>query len=440
MPEAKETVRCEDAAEARYGAGALMRELARQRVRPVLAQAAAGPFAACAVLRVSVRAVLASEPACAGLLAAVIALTRAQQPLTLSLTDLGREACATDNLEAFCRLLAAGLAAEGLAADGLATSVHSHALPLHAYGVICGALLGGGRRYVMLDALQLRHQEAARARREAERNWAVLWQRRAAPPRLVPAYAAAVTTRCPLLGDEAALAVLPASGLQVPMGSAWLPLEVNLTDFSDGRGRLDGACLEQCLRRAAELADRLLDMLRWPLPGLAADARLNRRLAFCLGGIGDLVTERGADPADLGCLEWIDGVVADVHAALWRGTRERAAAAGPLPALLESDPAAAAVCDAHRLAWRQRWRAALATAGVRNRNLLALSPAAVLPAEGDGGRFADLLPVLRHADVFRFAPEPARSFADCTQFIRFHRRAWAVIRRRNAASLVAAGA
>ena len=47
---------------------------------------------------------------------------------------------------------------------------------------------------------------------------------------------AGVRTGCPLLGDEAAAAVLPSHGIQVPPGSAWLPIGVHLPRFADDKG------------------------------------------------------------------------------------------------------------------------------------------------------------------------------------------------------------
>jgi hypothetical protein len=311
---------------------------------------------------------------------------------------------------------------------------------LQAYLLICTALLGHGPRYVILDSLQMRHHDIDLVQAEADRNWSFLWQRRNASPTLVPAYAASVTTRCPLLGDEAATSVLPELGLQAPVETAWLPMELDLPDFSDGQGRLRWASLQRALEIAVDAGDRLLDYLRWPLPQQQSDAWQNRRLAVSVGGIADLVVERGADPADLRCLQWIDKTIARVHALLWNRSRAQAQRTEPLPALLSTCPAVRWHCDIKKNDWDLRWRRAVQNSAVRHRNMLVMSPYSVLPSgAGAVGDFVDLLPVLHHADAFSFSRPRLDGFRSRDEFVNFHRRAWAVMQRRNAASLVAAG-
>lgn len=412
--------------------------LHRLKIRPRLLRTPKGFTAGGAVLRVGVRDVLSSEPAREKLLRRLALLLRQRVPVTLALAGFGAGDGAISALEVLCGFLREALQAAGLSTAGLGVSIHSHVLPLPAFSLISGALLGAGPRYVLLDSLQLRHHEDERTRSAAERNWSFLWQRRGLP--LVPAYASAVTTRCPLLGDEAAVGILPELGLQVPPETAWLPLEIDVTDFSNGRGRLHLRDLDEALRLAVDKADLLLDRLDWPLPELAVDAWQNRRLAMSVGGIGDLVAERGADPGDLRTLQWIDRLVTRVHAVLWQRSRARALEAEPLPALLSSDFGAAFANDAHRCDWQARWRRALANAAVRHRNMLVMSPYCLAPATAHGiAAFADLLPVLHHADGFGFAGPRPDAFRNRIEFKSFHRRAWAVMQRRNAASLVAAG-
>lgn len=422
------------------GAAALAAELGKLGIRPQLLRTPEGFTAGGAALRIDVAEVLCGEPKRERLLQRLALLLRQQVPVTLGLCGFGSGDKAITELEVLCGFLRDRLSAAGLSTQGLGVSVHSHVLPLPAYALICGALLGNGPRYVMLDGLQLRHHEDERARSEAERNWSFLWQRRQLPPSLLPAYASSVTTRCPLLGDEAAMTMLPALGLQAPPETAWLPLEVDLTGFSDGRGRLRLGDLEEALRHAVDEADELLDRLYWPLPEIAADAWQNRRLAVFVDGVGDVVAERGSDPRDLHTLQWIDSVITRIHTVLWQRSRRLALAAEPLPALLRNEPGAAFVSDVHRCDWQARWRQALANAAVRHRNMVVMSPYAVLPRRASGiDGYADLLPVLHHADAFCFAGPRTSAFKNRREFMHFHRRAWAVIQRRNAASLVAAG-
>lgn len=423
------------------GIARLAADLRSAGVEPRLLRTARGIGAGGAALPVSLRSALLLSPEGERTLKNVAALVRDGVPLTLCLREAGGGDAGTEALEAFCRRLRDALGAAGQLPDGIGVSLQSHGVPLKAYLLITAALLGTGPRYVLFDSLQMQHHENRRVQRETEENWAFLWRRRGGRPPLLPAYAAGVTTRCLLSGDEAATAVLPELGLQVPAGSAWLPLALRLPDFSDGRGRLCTDALEHALCSAVELGERLLDCLRWPDPVLRQDAVCNRRLAIAVGGIGDLVVERGADPGDLATLKWIDEVVGRLHAILWERSRELARRLGPLPSLLQSEPAAAWSCDRKRSDWQLRWRRTLADAGVRHRNLLVLSPYSVLPAGATAAsEYVDLLPVLEHADAFHFAEPPASCFRSVSEFAGFHRRAWAVMQRRHAAGFVASGA
>ncbi len=432
--------RCADAA-APPAVGELSAELRSAGVEPRLLKVAGGVSAGGVALPVSIRAALRLSAERERVLGNITALVRGNVPLTLSLRDVGGDDAGTKALEAFCTEVRKALCAAGQPTDGIGMSLSSHGVPLKAYLLITTAVLGAGPRYVLFDSLQMRHHEDRRVQRATEENWSFLWCRRSARPPLLPAYAASVTTRCVLSGDEAATTVLPELGVQVPAGTAWLPLVLHLPDFSDGRGRLSWDALEHALGAAVEQGERLLDQLRWPDPVLERDARRNRRLAIAVGGIGDLVLERGADPADLAALQWIDGVVARLHGFLWERSRRLARRLGPLPSLLQSEPAPSWSCDRKYRDWQLRWRRTLAEAGVRHRNLLALSPYSVLPAAAtSAAEYVDLLPVLEHADAFHFAAPPAAAFRSVSEFAGFHRRAWAVMQRRNAAGFVATGA
>jgi hypothetical protein len=428
------------AAQAPGGIEALVAQLGAARIRPRLLESGNGPTAGGVALRASVQKALLSPMASEYLMRRVITLVHERVPLTLALCELGNADEAIKALEDFCHILRAALLAEGLSCSGLGVSVQSHVLPLQAYLLICTAILGRGPRYVLFDSLQMRHHDNELVQAEADSNWSFLWSRREAAPAVVPAYAASVTTRCPLLGDEAATSVLPEGGLQAPLETAWLPMLLHLPDFSGGRGRLQWDALCFALETAVDAGDRILDHLHWPLPQQRSDAWQNRRLAICIGGIGDLVAERGADPGDLRCLHWIDKTVARIHALLWNRSRSLAQQTEPLPALLSNCPAVRWDCDIKRSDWDLRWRRAVANSAVRHRNMLVMSPYAVLPERSPAGsNFVDLLPVLHHADAFSFANPRVADFRSCAEFANFHRRAWAVMQRRNAASLVAAG-
>ena len=422
------------------GLEALAASLEAHRVTPRLVKCDSGVSAGGVALRISVQKTLLSPMASEHMMRRVAMLLHQNVPLTLSLCELGAEDEAIRALEDICGLLRQTLSSEGLGLARVGLSMQSHLVPLQAYLLVSAAILGRGTRYVMLDSLQMRHHDNNVVQAEAERNWLFLWSLRETSPTLVPAYAASVTTRCPLLGDEAATCVLPEAGLQAPVETAWLPMDVDLADFTDGNGRLQWEALQRALEHAVDIGDRIFDHLHWPLPQQRSDAWQNRRLAVSVRGIGDLVLERGADPADLRCLQWIDGIIARVHALLWNRSRALAQRTEPLPALLCEAPAVRWDCDIKKSNWDLRWRRAVASSAVRHRNLLVMSPYSVLPVRtAAGGGFADLLPVLHHADAFSFASPRVQGFRSCDEFANFHRRAWAVMQRRNAASLVAAG-
>ncbi len=421
--------------------GRLAAELRSAGIEPRLPRTAAGITAGGVALPVSVQSALLLPSEGERVLRHIAALVRANVPLTVSLRDVGGGDAGTEALETFCTRLRDALCAQGQPPDGIGVSLQSHGVPLKAYLLVTTALLGAGPRYVLFDSLQMQHHDDARVQRATEENWSFLWRRRGARPPLLPAYAACVTTRCVLAGDEAATTVLPELGIQVPPGTAWLPLVLHLPDFSDGRGQLCREALEHALRSAVELGEKLLDCLQWPDPVLERDAGRNRRLAIAVGGIGDLVVERGADPGDLAALQWIDGVIGRLQAFLWDCSRVLARRLGPLPSLQQSPPAAAWSCDRKYRDWQLCWHRTLEDAGVRHRNLLVLSPYSVLPANASSAAdYVDLLPVLAHADAFHFAASPAAAFCSVSEFAGFHRRAWAVMQRRNAAGFVASGA
>jgi len=361
-------------------------------------------------------------------------------PVTLSLKELGPDEAAIDALESFCSVIRQFFGGDKTRLSRIGLSLRSHQIPLQAYLLISRTLLGSGPRYVVLDSLQMKHHENSRVQEETEKNWSFLWRQREIERPLLPAYGSAVRTGCPLLGDEAAEAVLPAYGLQVPAGSAWLPIRLHLPRFADDKGQVGWPLLQSALESCIDLGDQLLDVLSWTTACQRSDAMLNRRLAIIVSGIGDLVQLHGNDPGCLKCLQWIDGIMRRVRKILWDRSHVIAGQTGLLPALARSDPSGGLCDHSHRQSWQRRWHLAVASSAVRHRNLLVMSPYSVLP-EGcdDTSGYADLLPVLSHADAFAFDGQPALRGWNIGHFRKFHTRAWAVMQQQNARSLIAAG-
>jgi len=407
---------------------------------PGLLRSGSGIIAGGADLQVWPQELAQSDMATEHFLRHVAALIHDGVPITLSLRELGSGDSGIQVLEDFCSRLCSALGANKALMSGIGLSLHSHQIPLQAYFLISRTLLGCGPRYVILDSLQMQHHDQVRVQEETDRNWSFLWRQRNSETSLIPAYGAGIRTGCPLLGDEAAEAVLPLHGTQVPAGSAWLPIGLHLSRFADDNGQICWPRLQTAVDGCIDLGDQLLDVLSWPTPRQRSDAWLNRRLCILLTGVGELVQKRGMDPADLKSLRWVDETILRVRKALWGRSHVIAGRSGLLPALVRSDPSGGLCDHSHRQDWQRRWRLALVNSAVRHRNLLVMSPYSVLPEEGDDqARFTDLLPVLAHADAYAFAGKPPLNDWNIKDFMRFHSRAWAVMQRRNARSLIAAG-
>lgn len=409
-------------------------------LRPGLLRGKSGLTAGGADLQVWPRELDQSKLAAGHFLGRVAALIDGGIPVTLSLRELGPCDSGIQVLEDFCSRLRNSLGADKPLMSKIGLSLRSHQIPLQAYFLISRTLLGCGPRYVILDSLQMQRHKNDRVQEETDRNWSFLWRQRKVEASLIPAYGAGVRTGCPLLGDESAEAILPLHGIQVPAGSAWLPIGLHLTRFADGNGQINWPLLQTALEGCIDLGDQLLDVLGWPTACQRSDAWLNRRLGIVISGIGDLVQKRGVDPAGFKCLQWLDQIILRVRKTLWDRSRVIAGQTELLPALARSDPSEDLCDHAHRQNWQRRWRLALANSAVRHRNLLVMSPYSVLPEGGDVEvGFTDLLPVLAHADAYAFAGKPTLNGWNIRDFKNFHSRAWAVMQGRNARSLIAGG-
>ncbi|MEM9208784.1 MAG: hypothetical protein AAGA61_06030 [Pseudomonadota bacterium] len=252
---------------------------------------------------------------------------------------------------------------------------------------------------------------------------------------------AGVRSGCPLLTAESANTVLPGIGISAPANTAWLSLGVDLVRFADRHGRICAKRLANALDVCVEAGDELMTHLSWVSPAQTADARKNRRLGISITGVGDLVVQSGDDPASLDCLYRWDRLLAAIHRRVWRRSRELAQRDGALPALTEHQPSARWCDDSQRRAWADRWFAAVKDAQVRHRNLLVLSPYALLPrGHGSHVAFADLLPVLAHADALSFSCPAGFRGWQAVDIKTFMGRMRAQIRRFNATAFVASGA
>jgi len=388
-----------------------------------------------AALRVDVQAVLDDEEARVG-------FTRSYRQLA----DRGIRVClrpehiGADNDEAgrwrdFCAVLG-DFRRPG---EHPAFCIHSHQLPLDRYRAEADRALGAGARYVQLDGLQMQ-PAAGRVRDRSAANWQAVWRARTAGNPLLPVYGGFARSSCPLLADEAAVDVLPASGLQVPAGAGILAVRADLAAFADDAGRVDERSLAAALEATLEAAEQYFDSDCWATRAQRQDAVANRRIAFIVTGIGDLVLRQGADPSSLACLRSLDELLAGMRQVLRDVSACRAREHGPLPSLDGYAALGAWFAGSHGETWQACFDAARRRSATRNRNLMAMSPYAVLPASGRADpRCMDLLPLIRHADTWSFAGRPPLDGWNINEFKHFHERARAVIRASQAPALIAAG-
>lgn len=356
-------------------------------------------------------------------------------PVTLTLCDVsaqnGRQ------LERLLRHLHRASSAPCIDRRQLGVALPDSGFPLPAYLLMSRIWLGNGPRYVILED----NNRKTAADRAAQRAlFSTLYQQRLRQRTLEATYGLALRSRCALLPDETGTSISAPLALVGPPDSAWLPLKLNLCRYCDSRGRLHEAELHDALRSGLRIADALFDQLYWPDSRQRSDARENRRIAFLVEGIGDLVVLRRDNPSSIACLRRLDRLLAGIHASLWDESGRLAKKRGLLPALSARNPLLHLPAGAARQNWRDRWQDALAHTAVRHRNLLVLSPYALLPHNGaTDPEFTDLLPLLAYADALSFADRPSFAGWCLDEFRAFHLRAAAVLRRRNAASFIATG-
>jgi hypothetical protein len=227
-------------------------------------------------------------------------------------------------------------------------------------------------------------------------------------------------------------------GLQVPLGTAWIPIEVDLAKFANVRGALNELALREYLQRCVELGESFHDDIDWPTAAMRHDSWLNRRIAITVTGIGNLTKLRSMDPRSFTTLKELSDVLEQVRGTINDHSRQLALQKECLPALDLSDPSRGPGCDIVQLGWQKRWRKALDFAAVRHRNLLAMSPWAVFPTGTSAdSSYSDLLPLLEFFDVCGFPGTPCLRHWKLNEYKDFHRRAWAVLERKDARQLFA---
>ena len=323
-------------------------------------------------------------------------------------------------------------------------------------GVLAGSIPGSRQtRYepATLDALSRRLRAAGvdpvqpdvpPGRRSAvignisiDRDWESL-REQVERESLILAFADCVVPQCPLLTAEPATVVETPLGLQVPAASAWICMRVHLPKFAGANGKLDDTALHRALETCIDVGEVMHDIASWPTPEQGYDAWLNRRLAVMITGVGDLAATAREDPGSHRCLRRLNQVLLDARRTLQSRSRALALHCDRLPAITLSDPSHRLPAGSIRDDWRRRWQQAVRVSLVRHRNLLVLSPWSLFPEDRPADlRYAEFLPLLRHADAIAFDKTVSTSHWNVNEFKHFCQRAQAVLQQRTATSLIA---
>ncbi len=234
---------------------------------------------------------------------------------------------------------------------------------------------------------------------------------------------------CDLCAVERVGAVMPISCFEVVADSAWLGLNLDVHRLAPGAGGQAISHLRRVLRASLRLADNLVDQLDWSFQCLREDARLNRRLAINLVGIGSLVDLLHLNPAAFSSLHAVSRWVHLLKQLMLRESSVLARTRGPFPGLQVQD-----LVDSLALSYgTETARSIVKRHSLRHRHLLVLSPAALLPVTCPRYPLSDylhLLPAMRSADtIAMYGAETAQRLA-LSDFQRMVQMTWAIARNR----------
>lgn len=415
----------------------LCRELQTSGIDPLLPFTREADPAAGIALSVDATLAFASDNAATQFRQQAYDIIVADLPLSVTVFRLGSGNEAGERLAFLCELLRAASDHAGAMADHIEIAIEATSLSPQGAWLCRNNRLGDGPLYLLPEGSMLRPDQSSAQRNRHERFWLQLWHLRNTRTLRV-AYAPVVVSPCPLLSAEAAHGVIPSVGLQAPLGSAWIPLRIDVSRYADDRGALQESELENALCRGVELGDELHRLVAWPTAQARHDAWLNRRLAIIATGFGDLVQRRGLDPGCFNALQSLCDVLNAVQGILHRQSRQIALRDGHVPILSQTDPSRMLPQGEARKAWHQRWSRALELAATGHRNLLALPLWSIFPSHGPADyRYSDLVPALAYADVCAFPESPDLSQWTVSQFKSFHQRAWAVLQQRDATHQIA---
>lgn len=401
---------------------------------PVRLQQRAGLAACGPTLQVFAGQVLASRATLARLGQQLAELLCSHHPVALRVCDTGQGHDVIARLRRLCHELARGVDSFGADAGLLELTLDVSSVPPLAAWNIRRNALGSGPLNIVLDSTAM--QKAVRAGcTVSDRTWQQLWQLRREP--VFSAFWPTVSSACPLLCAEPAADVIPALGLQSPGQAAFLHRALDLSRYIGDRNAIDLRGLEETVAMTIDEAELLHDVTVWPTPAMQQDAWFNRRIAIRVTGIGDAVRARGLDPESHATLRELNTLLSRIRHYAEKHSRRIAKFCEPLPAIAATDPCAHFAAPTLRDEWQQRWQRAVERSGLRHRNLIVISPWSVFPRTSADYRYANLLPLLTHADACEFRSRRRLCDWSAARFVDFHKRVWAVRRRKCAAMVIA---
>jgi hypothetical protein len=367
----------------------------------------------------------------------VFALLARGLRLSVFVTGLAGKDDAPQLLRRVCEVLGSAARDACTQPGAIEVAVDADALNPELIWLVRRDALGEGPVYLIADGERMNPAGGWSSREHCEQFWLQLWHLRDSRA-LRAGCASLVSSQCPLLAAEVATSVLPSTGIQVPAGSAWVPMRLDLTRFADPRGVIHEAALEHALHCCVDIGDALHDLMEWPTAMTRYDAWLNRRLAIVISGMGDLAFCRRLDPRQFRCLEDLDQLLRWVQQTLQARSRQMARQTSCLPALDLCDPIRSLPGGEVRDDWCSRWRRAVDQGAVRHRNLMVVSAWSIFPTNRPADlHYADLLPLVAHGDACAFSRSTTLSHWNINEFKGFHQRAWAALQQRDAAALIA---
>ena len=417
--------------------GQLCRELALAGAESLLTLDSDGAFAGGVTLSAGARSIQASDGVATRFRQQAFDTLANGLQLSVSVQELGEGTDAHAAFSLVCGLLRLAMDDAGARPGSVELVVEAEALSAQAVWAVRREWLGKGHVHLLPGSSDMQDGTSCRGRRQQDVFWPQLWQA-CTSGQVRTAFPTLVFPQCSLLATETATAVLPVTAIQAPIETAWLPMRLDITQFTTADGSLNEGAIEHALCRCVDIGDALHDLVRWPTARMRHDAWLNRRLAIILTGFGDLVEKRRQDPRSFASLKELCELLRWIKDILHRRSRALAQASGKLPALELSDPSRALPIGPVRDGWHARWREAVELAAIRHRNLLVVSPWSMFPADQPADyRYADLLPLLEYVNASASSDAPKLAHWDVRKFKSFHQRAWAVLQQRDAAHQIA---